>query len=1495
MPPKKVYTKKDPISHILDRSDMYVGSKNLKKIEEYIAVKDEDGNYKIVKKEIESSPAILRIFIEVLSNAIDNVERSKKAKILCTTIKVVINKETGETSVWNDGDIIPIEINEEEKIYNHSLIFGNLLTGSNYNDEEERLISGRNGLGSKLSSVFSSKFTVKGLDPNNKKVLEQTWTNNMRNTSDPIITDTKLVKGFTKVTYFPDFKQFGLKGYTDDIINLYSKYVIDSAMLTKVKVYLNEELVPVNDLLSYSKLYESLTTENLLIKNGNSEVLLTPSDSTEFQTISFVNGVYTRLGGQHVDSWTETILRPIVEKFNKKDKPQITIKDVKQFFRLFIVSTVINPTFSSQDKTHLDSPKIESSIKSSDINKILKWSVIEDLEEIIKMKEMSVLKKSEKKKKGYTKIEGMDHANNAGGKLGYQCGLILCEGLSAKTYAVAGIQKGVYEKKGRDWYGIMPLSGKLLNCRNSNLSITAKNKVITNLIQALGIHYGVDYTDDKNYKTLSYGKVILLTDADCFTDDTSLLIKKNNNISVIQIDSLFDNNLNLDTQIINDTEVWDNNGWTPIKCIRQKKNTKRILTINTYSGIIRTTEDHKFILEDGKEIKAKDIKIGDKLLRNRRLNKFPSYDISMTYENLKKIMKNLQIYESTNKKDIFQQIENELNYCTEFNTPNINEYFHINKDEAWFWGFFFADGTCGIKPYSFNISNCDYEKLKLVSEKYKYNWTINEVTFSENNKRSYRLILNGGKEVEDFILTMRNRFYTSNKLKKVPDEILNNNIDIQEAFLNGYLENKNSEEFDILGQVGAQGLCYIVERLGYSYNIKENKLNVFTINISKRYRRFYPGEVTFIYETEYIDRFIYDIETESGKINAGIGNMIQRQCDGIHITGLIMNFFHYLFPTLLDREDPFIVSMATPIVRVFNKGGDILFYDENKFRKFQDEQTKSFKSKYYKGLGSTKPEDVPDTFGLKMIEFKTDDNTNKNMNKVFHKKFSDKRKEWLENYDQNSGFSLDDEGEVVDMNISHFLNNEVIKFSHDDCKRSIPNLFDGLKQSQRKVIFCVKKRALTSNKPTLKVAQLGGYVAEHSNYHHGEQNLFDTIIKMSHDFVGSNNIPLLERDGMFGSRLSLGKDSASPRYIFTRMESITPYIFREEDDVLLEYVVDDGDQVEPKFYIPIIPMILVNGASGIASGWSSSVPCYNPLDIIDCVKVWLDNDGEVIFNDPEDGGTTLSLLPEIKPWYRGFTGKIEEFENKYITYGTIIKNKDKIQVSELPIGMSVDKFKEICEDWLVEKQIKSCKFYSTPDKVDFLITESEDGILCNINNMSLHSYLHTSNMVMFNEEEKLKKYDIDDIINSFCIVRYKYYMKRKIHIVNSLEKDLKYTGNKARFIQEIISKKLNIMNIDEEIVIQELEKQGYDREIKKDSDEEGGYNYLLSLHVRTFTANKIKQLNNDTANIKDKLGNIKATSEKQMWLNDLKDFENEYEKWLKKMENQKTKINKKKK
>ena len=796
--------------------------------------------------------------------------------------------------------------------------------------------------------------------------------------------------------------------------------------------------------------------------------------------------------------------------------------------------------FTVTHNCKLEAPKINVEVKQADINKLLKWSVIEEINDIIKMKEMSVLKKSEKKKKGYTKIEGLDPANNAGGKLGYQCSLILCEGLSAKTYAVAGIQKGVYDKSGRDFFGVMPLRGKLLNCRNSIPTTIAKNKVITDLIQALNLRHDLDYTEDNNYKTLSYGKVILLTDADV---------------------------------------------------------------------------------------------------------------------------------------------------------------------------------------------------------------------------------------------------------------------------------------------------------------------------------------------------------------------------DGLHISGLLMNFFHYLFPSLLEREDPFVVSMCTPIVRVFNPKGDMLFYDENKFREFakeQERQNKTFKSKYYKGLGTTKPEDVPDTFGLKMVEYINDDNSTTNMNKIFHKKFADTRKDWLANYDPNPTFSLDDEGEIVDMEISSFLNTEVIKFSHNDCKRSIPCLFDGLKESQRKVLYAVKKRNLTYNKQSLKVAQLGGYVAEHTNYHHGEQNLFETIINMAQDYVGSNNIPLFYRDGMFGTRLVGGKDSASPRYIFTKMETLTPLIFREEDDILLEHVVDDGDVVEPKFYIPILPMILVNGCLGIGTGWSSSIPCYNPIDIIECIKIWLDNDGEVLLKDPDDG-TMLSMIPEIKPWYRGFEGTIEKSDKKYITYGVINKNKDKVEVTELPIGMWTDKFKETAEDWLVDKKIKNMKNYSTPKKVNFLITESDDGFSCNINNMGLYSYLHITNMVLFNEKEQLKKYTVDEIINDFCIVRYKFYTKRKNHIIATIEKDLRHLGNKERFIQEIIDGKLKIMNIDEEVIIKELEKRKYDKESKNEdpeqSENKNGYNYLLKLPVRSLTADQVKKIKNDIQSLKTKLDNIKKISEKQMWLNDLKEFENEYHKWLKNMnenDSKNKKLNKKK-
>ena len=1612
---KPQYQKLEPIEHIIKRPDMYVGSTKNKTYEEYTAIKDPlNGEFTIKKEMVKYSPAILRIFVEILSNAIDNVERSNKADIKCSKIKVNIDQKTGLTSILNDGAIVPIEMNEEYKCYNHSMIFGQLLSGSSYDDEEERLISGRNGLGGKCTNVFSTYFRVVGVDPINNKILTQEWRNNMRTTSPPVVKDSKLKNGYTEVSWIPDFKQFEIEGYTDDIVNLYTKFVIDASMLVKnVKVYLNDELIPVKNLSSYAKLYvvggappttpleeivdgdcddggddedKSLTTTKssksrvvwgaplTAITFGSCDVVLTPSNG-EFEMISFVNGVYTRLGGVHVDNWSEALFRPLVDKLNKKGKAQITIRDVKQFFRIFVTAIVNRPEFNSQSKDKLESPSVEVEVKTAVISKIMKWSVIDSIKNIIKGKEMVVLKKTERKKKGFVKIEGLDQANLAGTKRSSDCVLIICEGLSAKTYAVCGIDikvKGV-ACTGRDFYGIYPIRGKCLNPRNATPTSIAKNREITDIIQAIGLRYDIDYTDDENFKELRYGKIMFLADADCFADDSALLIKKNNIISVMSINNLYKENNDIntidgDTQLVEHIDVWSDKGWVNIQAIRRKKTTKRMITINTYSGLVRCTEDHKFLLETGEEIKACDIKIGDKLLRSRKIKSIPETN-NTTHKELSNIMKDLQCYNSTkytNKKDIQDCIDKELSYCVLYKQPT-ETFYNITKDEAWFWGIFFADGTCGVytfekdrkkannrntlnsqnrwkkwieyhsnkvteyteqfdiakknnqnyggitkklriskkrlekaienstrtskesksilmrTDYSFSLSNCDYVKIdrsfNILKESYpEYNWTIIETKVKENYQRAYRVVLNGGVKVKNFIECMRHRFYTPDKLKKVPDEILNNTVEIQQAFYDGYYDGdgfrqlkatKNSEGFDILGQVGAQGLCYLVERLGYFSSIKEKieNPNVFTIHVSKRYHRFNPSEVREIYDIDYKDRYVYDIETESGKINAGVGNMIQRQCDGLHIEGLLLNLFHYLFPTLLQRKTPFIVSMKTPIVRVKGKkaSSDLLFYDESRFIKYAKTHP-NLNMKYYKGLGTTKAEDVPDTFGQKIVNYVKNNSTDTTMDETFNKKHSDKRKTWMADYKPNDDYSLDDFGSNTNMTITDFINNDLIKFSISDCKRSIPSLIDGLKESQRKILYAVKKRNLTyGSKKGLKVAQLGGYVAELTNYHHGEQNLYETITKMAGDYIGSNNIPLLYRDGMFGSRLEFGKDAASARYIYTKMDYLTHLIFPESDDVLLEKVIDDGDEVEPRFYVPIIPMVLVNGVTAaIGTGWSSYIPNYNPIDIVNYVKAWIKGEGIVLENN-------------LKPWYKDFIGTIEVDERKkgedqplrFVSNGIITKSskaKD-YEISELPIGTSTNSYKEYLEDLIEQKKIKSMKNYSSQKLVKFVITEIDDGINPSIETLKLSSTINTSNMVLFNEHDQLKNYPkVEDIINEFCRVRLQYYKLRKAYLIKQLEYDIKFLGNKERFVSEIVGKKLNIMNVEESVLIEKLQENDYD-DINSDN-----FAYLLNMNVRVFTVDKITTLRKDIEKKEAELEIMKKTNESDTWLGELDAF-----------------------
>ena len=293
--------------------------------------------------------------------------------------------------------------------------------------------------------------------------------------------------------------------------------------------------------------------------------------------------------------------------------------------------------------------------------------------------------------------------------------------------------------------------------------------------------------------------------------------------------------------------------------------------------------------------------------------------------------------------------------------------------------------------------------------------------------------------------------------------------------------------------------------------------------------------------------------------------------------------------------------------------------------------TGNWKIKYYKGLGTSSSKEFKEYFKeKKLVYFDYTDQCKDNVDMVFNKKRADDRKKWLSDYDRK---------DVVDVkkstiSYSEFFNKEMKHFSKYDCDRSIPNVVDGLKISQRKILYSAFKKNLVNE---IKVAQFSGYVSEHSCYHHGEASLNGAIIGLAQNYVGSNNLNLFKPNGQFGTRLNGGKDSASERYIYTQLSELTRYIFRSEDDPILDYLDDDGTLVEPIYYVPIIPMILVNGSKGIGTGFSTEILCYNPETIINYLCDYLQN---------------KELNYSFVPYYRGFKGLINEVsENKYLVSG----------------------------------------------------------------------------------------------------------------------------------------------------------------------------------------------------------------------------------------------------
>ena len=1204
------YQKVTQYEHILKRPDSYIGSIEFQNEKLWVYNSETE---QLEFRDIKYVPGLFKIFDEILVNAADNYQNDSSMKY----IKVNIDRKANKISVKNDGEGIPVKIHKTYNMYVPQLIFGNLLTSSNYNDDEKKVTGGRNGYGAKLTNIYSKTFIVETAEKKTGKKYYQKFYDNMLKFNEPKIEDYS-GEEFTCITFEPDLSRFGMKELDDDIIALFEKRVFDMAGITPktVSVYLNNKKIKVKNFQDYIHMYLEASKEEdemdppIVFESPHPrwEVGMSLSES-QFQQVSFVNAISTTKGGKHVDYCVEKIIKVIMEKIAKKDKNlNIKPQHIKQHLWIFVNCLIENPVFSSQTKETLTSKKEDfgSEFEFSDnfLKNVIKTNIVERCLRYAKTREeeknLRKLNSGTKKNARLIGIEKLDDANWAGTKNSSKCTLILTEGDSAKSLAMAGI-----EVVGRDAFGCFPLRGKLLNVRECSTHKILKNQEIQYIMKILGIKIGETYTDVKN---LRYGSILIMTDQDV---------------------------------------------------------------------------------------------------------------------------------------------------------------------------------------------------------------------------------------------------------------------------------------------------------------------------------------------------------------------------DGSHIKGLIINFIHTFWPSLI-KLNGFMRQFITPILKA-SKGKEVKsFYtipEYEKWVKANKNNIKGWKIKYYKGLGTSSNKEAQEYFAniqRHRIDFEyRDEKDDESIDMAFNKKKAEERKNWLMNFDPNTPpLNLD----VSKISYNKFINRELILFSMYDNQRSIPSVCDGLKPSERKILYgCFKKNL----REEIKVAQLVGYISEHTAYKHGEQSLAGTIVAMAQNFVGSNNINLLMPNGQFGTRNKGGKDSASSRYIFTELNKVTRHIFNQNDSPLMDYIFEEGQKIEPKWYLPIIPMILVNGCEGIGTGWRSQLPCFNPHEIIQSLKSKLKGKGFI----------------KIEPWYKGFQGEIIESPQTQGVYTVTGKyhwdenNPKKVIITEIPIKKWTEDYKYFLQELMgieiisrnneesksqrkkgknngrkksqdkssedEEKQKKKKKEIIVEDirenhtynRVCFEVTlldeyakklkENKDLFIKTFN---LQSTINIKNMVLFSPEGKLKKYNtIEEILQTFYDLRLQYYHLRKDYMISVLKKEVATLSNKARFIKMVIEDELIIKKKKRAILVNELydlkfdtqtmlnakkqktkeeinmemelknnEENGVDNSMVQNggnnSDEESGnknkdkikpkvptkeYDYLLNMNLWSLTQEKIEELLKQKELKEKELSILEQTEVETLWDNDLDNFEEELTKYEK--------------
>jgi DNA topoisomerase-2 len=547
--------------------------------------------------------------------------------------------------------------------------------------------------------------------------------------------------------------------------------------------------------------------------------------------------------------------------------------------------------------------------------------------------------------------------------------------------------------------------------------------------------------------------------------------------------------------------------------------------------------------------------------------------------------------------------------------------------------------------------------------------------------------------------------------------------------------------------------------------------------------------------------------------------MTDADLDGSHIKGLVLNMIHHFWPELITLG--FVVAMVTPVI----KAGKDWFFTE---AAYHASGNRSSQVKYYKGLGTSTSAEAKEYF--KMIDrltvsFEKDDTTDESMSLAFAKPMADARKEWLVKHMTKPPPGVP-YGNVKKLPVTEFIHRDLANFSAEDIHRSIPHMMDGLKPSQRKVIYACLKRGLSSD---MKVAQLAGYVAEHTAYHHGEASLQGTIVGLAQNFVGSNNLNLLEPSGQFGTRLMGGKDCASARYIFTRLTPHTAKIFDTRDDAVLKHIEEDGQKVEPEWYAPIVPMVLVNGAEGIGTGFSSYVPPYKLEDLVKNIR-------NALHDRP--------MVP-MTPHFKGFTGSVtKKGEHTWVLSGVVEKEGTAWRITDLPPGKWTQDVKEHLDELVEKGTVQKYENHSTETHVNFKVWCDEAP--------EVTKTIHTSNMYLLTPHGIKKYASPEEILCDYLEERVRVYAKRKAHLIRRLTAEQAALQLKANFIVDVIEDRLVVFRRERADLEADMAQRNYPKE-------------LLNTKTYEYTRDEVEKLRERIREYQRELVKLEASTVADLW------------------------------